>query len=35
MSESIKSNHVNSMHIGITYYTCFLVKQIRKSKTWL
>jgi len=26
MSESISSDHVSYMHIGITHYTCFLVK---------
>jgi len=35
MSESISSDNVSYMHIGIVHYTCFLVKQISKSNTWL
>jgi len=35
MSESISSDHVSCMQIGITQYTCVLVKQISKSSTWL
>jgi len=35
MSESINSDHVSCMHIGIVHYTIFLVKQISKSNTWL
>jgi len=35
MSESISSDHVSCMHIEIVHYTCFLVKQISKSNTWM
>jgi len=33
MNRSISSDHVKSMHIGMTHHKCFLVKQIRKSNT--